>query len=71
MTFQSQQLSYRNLTEMGALNRVAPALEINVNKVHTRIGQLRKYAAMLFSVFVCSSYMAAQANNRMRQSNAW
>jgi type IV secretion system protein VirB1 len=65
MTFQSQQLSYRNLTEMGALNRVAPALEINVNKVHTRIGQLRKYAAMLFSVFVCSSYVAAQVNNRL------
>jgi type IV secretion system protein VirB1 len=65
MTFQNQQLSYRNLTEMEALSRVAPSLEINVNTVHTRIRQLPKYAAMLVSVFVCSSSLAAQANNRL------
>jgi type IV secretion system protein VirB1 len=65
MTFQSQQLSCRNLTEMGALNCFAASLEINVNKVHTRIRQLRKCGAMLISVFVCSSYLAAQANNRL------
>jgi len=68
MTFQSQQLSYRNLAEMGALNRVAPSLEINVNKVHTRIRQFRKYAAMLVSAFVCSSSLAAQANNRLHMA---
>ena len=65
MTLQSQQLSYGNLTKMGALNRVAPSPEINVNKIHTRIRQMRKYAAMVFSAFVCSSYLAAQANNRL------
>jgi type IV secretion system protein VirB1 len=65
MTFQSQQFSYGNLTEVGALNGVAPSPEINVNKVHTRISQLRKYAAMLFSAFVCCSHLAAQANNRL------
>jgi hypothetical protein len=67
MTFQSQQLPYRNLTEMGAaLHRVDPSQEINVNNVHSRIRQLRKYAAILFSAFVCSSsYVTAQANNRL------
>ena len=65
MTFQSQQLSTTNQTEMAALNCFAPSLQINVSKVHTRSRQLRKYAAMIFSVFVCSSYLAAQANTRL------
>jgi type IV secretion system protein VirB1 len=65
MTVQGQQCLTRNQTRMGALNRVAPSMLVNVNKVHTRIRQLRKYAAMLFSAFVCSSYLAAQANNRL------
>jgi type IV secretion system protein VirB1 len=47
------------------LNRVACSLQINVNKVHTRIRQLRKYAASLLPAFVCSSYLAAQANSRL------
>jgi type IV secretion system protein VirB1 len=65
MTFLSQQFSSKNQTKLGALNRVAPSMLVSVHKVHTRIIRLRKYAASLLSAFVCSSYLAAQANNRL------
>jgi Transglycosylase SLT domain len=65
MAFQSQQPSYRNHIKNRVLNRATHAPQIKVNKVHTRIKQLRKYGAMLLSPLICSSYLAAQANNRL------
>jgi type IV secretion system protein VirB1 len=57
MAFQSQQPSYRNHIKNRVLSRVTHAPQTTV-----------KYGAMLLSVLICSSYLAAQAaqaNNRL------
>jgi hypothetical protein len=64
MRIQSQQTSLRPI--LGVLNPVTPITQRKVNKVHTRIIQLRKHGIiMLLAALSCSSYLAAQANTRL------
>ena len=63
MTIQRQQISYRSVLRV--LKPITPATQRKVNNVHTGVKQLRKHGIMLFAALSCSSYLAAQANNRL------